>query len=250
MLTARQVSEQTFGTGLRGYDRNEVDECLARVAESLTAWEGGKPGSETSLDVQQVTFAIAVHGYEIDVVDDFLDQVVAALRTHERKASHQGQPLPPSPHADAPNNPVTKATFPRKRTITPNSRSQEAGTPTQDRESQPAPTPPVEMRPPSPPAEPHAAKLTVTHADSTGRTVTVLLDDQPIGKLKPGTTKHFHITAGTHWVAVKTRKRASNVQVIEPREGDQVTLTCGHLASGQLESLGQTIEGISLQRAE
>lgn len=102
MLTARQVSEQTFGTGLRGYETGEVDEFLARVVKSLTSWELGKAGSVTSLDVQQVTFGTAHHGYELSEVDAFLDQVVAALRTHERNAGRQVQPLTPSPLTDAP----------------------------------------------------------------------------------------------------------------------------------------------------
>ncbi len=146
---------------------------------------------------------------------------------------------------------MTKATFPRKPTITPASRPPtEARTGRGDGDSQPEQTSPVEVRSSSPATAPSTTELTVTHTGSTGRPVTVLLDDQPIGKVKPGTTAHFAITAGTHWVTVRVRKHTSNVQVIEPRQGDQVTLMCGDAAAGQLDDLGRAIEGISLWQAE
>ena len=114
MLTARQVSEQIFGTALRGYDPDEVDEFLVRVVESLAGWESGKAGSVTSIDVAQVTFATRIRGYDLDEVDDFLDDGADTLNTYEQKAGHQGEP---SRQAVAPR--VTKARFPRKPTIPP-----------------------------------------------------------------------------------------------------------------------------------
>ena len=77
--------------------------------------------------------------------------------------------------------------------------------------------------------------LTITHTERTGRAVTVMLDDQPIGKLKPGTTRHLDITPGTHWVVVRRRKHTSNMQVIDQQDGDRVALRCGHVGGGQPE---------------
>ncbi|WP_310796085.1 DivIVA domain-containing protein [Herbiconiux gentiana] len=89
-MNARDVQEKTFaGTKWReGYDIEEVDAMLARVAETLTAYEEGRaaPGQVLTGDEvvhQRFSQTKFRAGYDQDQVDDFLDRVAVALRELE-----------------------------------------------------------------------------------------------------------------------------------------------------------------------
>ena len=83
-----------------------------------------------------------------------------------------------------------------------------------------------------------------------GRPYTVLFDDQPLGKLRPGSTVEFDIPTGLHWVTVKTRKQESNTMMIEPHEGDLIRLECQPAGGDEIDDLGRKIDGILLERVD
>jgi hypothetical protein len=94
----------------------------------------------------------------------------------------------------------------------------------------------------------NATSLLITRIpESGGHPYTVLLDDKPLGKVSPDSTRRFEIPTGMHWVTVKTRKDSSNTQVIEPNQGDQIILRCGPAAGDQIDDLGRKMEGIILE---
>ena len=80
-----------------------------------------------------------------------------------------------------------------------------------------------------------------------GRPYTVLFDDEPLGKLRPGVTGEYEIPAGLHWVIVKNRKHQSNTMMIEPHQGDQVRLECLPAGGDLTDDQGRNIEGILLE---
>lgn len=83
-----------------------------------------------------------------------------------------------------------------------------------------------------------------------GRPFTVLFDDEPLGKLRPGETGEWEISPGLHWVTVKTRRQESNTMIVEPRAGDLIRLEC-RAAGGELtDQVGRSIEGILLERVD
>lgn len=81
-LSARDIEEATFSTSLRGYDLDEVDALLERVADTL-AKRAGSDHRITADDIERATFSTSLRGYDLDEVDDFLDLVVETLRQYE-----------------------------------------------------------------------------------------------------------------------------------------------------------------------
>ncbi|MEZ0446640.1 DivIVA domain-containing protein [Cellulomonas sp. ICMP 17802] len=109
MLSADQVLNQKFAaTKFReGYDQDEVDDFLDRVAETVRELEGGAHASRpvTAQEVGGIRFAATKwrEGYDQREVDDFLDRV------RERLASPA--PAPTEAPAWQPN-PVDAPLFP------------------------------------------------------------------------------------------------------------------------------------------
>jgi DivIVA domain-containing protein len=72
------------GWGRRGYDIEQVDAFLSRVADALDALAGGRAPGVTPAEVHQVVFTKPGlgrgRGYDEDQVDALLDAVEAALR--------------------------------------------------------------------------------------------------------------------------------------------------------------------------
>ena len=235
MLTSTDVSGKMFRVALRGYSEDEVDVFLDRIAKTLWEREAGRRGELTPRDIDQQTFMVALRGYAEEEVDQFLDEVVQTLRNSENREVEELTP-PVSVPAVTQEGPGPPAVQP------------EAAVPVPPEPTQPAAAEPPMKKPPST-AEPAptVTRLIVTRPNETrGRPYTVLLDDKPLGKISPGATQRFEIPTGTHWVTVKTRKEQSNTQVIEPQEGDQITLSCGP-ASGEIDDLGRKMEGIILE---
>jgi DivIVA domain-containing protein len=85
MLTAADVLDAKFaGTKLRqGYDQDEVDDFLDRVAETLTARETREPtrNALTAAEVEGVRFRATRwrEGYDQQQVDEFLGKVRETL---------------------------------------------------------------------------------------------------------------------------------------------------------------------------
>jgi cell division septum initiation protein DivIVA len=183
---------------------------------------------------------VALRGYAEEEVDRFLDEVVVSLREYEsREIEKLSTPIEAPVAALVETPEVLQPPAPQPNIVIP--------TPTAATEPAETPKP---TTPPPPTVPSTVTRLIVTRpGEKGGRPYTVLLDDQPIGKISPGATERFEIRPGMHWVTVKTRKEQSNNRVIEPHEGDQITLRCGP-ASGQIDDLGRKIEGIILETAE
>ena len=97
----------------------------------------------------------------------------------------------------------------------------------------------------------NATSLLITRPlEMGGRTYTVLFDDEPLGKLRPGVTDEYEIPAGLHWVTVKTRRHESNTTIIEPRAGDHIRLECRPTSGDLTDNVGRSIEGILLDRVD
>lgn len=303
VLTTTEVFDKTFRVTLRAYAREEVDEFLEHVAETLWEWERGNRGKLTPHDVEQQKFRVALRGYSMDEVDRFLDDVAATLRHYDpgpepvldarrpRKASIVGeQPYLVALRDNAeeefdgflgrvaeavrdfeerlaPELTVPASVAPGSGLVDPAKRT-EVDSPTSPGDEDPTvdPTVPISAAstkpsatavPPTPPPSatvqptPTVTRLIVTRTSERGsRPYTVLLNDKSLGKLRPGATQRFEIPTGMHWVTVKARKDQSNAQVIEPHEGDQITMTCGPASGDQIDELGRRMEGIILEMAE
>lgn len=243
VLTSTQVSGKLFRVVLRGYAKEDVDTFLNRIAKTLWEWEAGRKGELTPSDVEQQTFRVALRGYAEQEVDQFLDEVVQTLREYQRRKierlSTPGLEAAESAPVETPE--VLQPPAPRPDAIPI------PAEPTEPAVAKPPVTPP----PPTVPPASTVTRLIVTRtAEGGGRPYTVLLDDKPLGKVSPGATERFEIPTGMHWVTVKARKERSNTQVIEPHQGDQITLTCGPAAGDQFDDLGRKMEGIVLELAE
>lgn len=105
MLTAHDVLNATFtATKFReGYDVEQVDDYLDRVAAALEAYEKGTPatGLFTSQQARDVRFSATKwrEGYEVTEVDDLIDSIVSALTSYE--AGPRATPQTPAPVRDA-----------------------------------------------------------------------------------------------------------------------------------------------------
>ncbi|MDZ8172346.1 DivIVA domain-containing protein [Microbacterium xanthum] len=66
----------------RGYDRDAVDEFLARARR---AFEGDGPDTLTAQDIRRVAFPLARHGYAIAAVDAALARIEDAFAARERE---------------------------------------------------------------------------------------------------------------------------------------------------------------------
>lgn len=236
MLTSTDVSGKLFRVALRGYSEEEVDVFLDRVVKALWEYEAGRRGELTPRDIEQQTFRVALRGYAEEEVDQFLDKVVQTLREYENREIEKLTPpvSVPAVNQEGPGPPAAQP---------------EAAVPVPPEPIQPVVTEPP-VRGPPPIVEPASTvtHLIVTRPNETGgRPYTILLDDKPLGKISPATTQRFEIPTGMHWIAVKTRKEQSNTQVVEPHQGDQITLRCGPAAGDQIDDLGRKMEGIILE---
>ena len=84
-VTAADALQVPFRTRrLRaGYDQDQVDDFLDRVAESLTAVRAGTTPAMTITAVFDARFAVTRFqpGYDQDDVDDFLDRVADTFKS-------------------------------------------------------------------------------------------------------------------------------------------------------------------------
>ncbi|MBO1752047.1 DivIVA domain-containing protein [Actinotalea sp. BY-33] len=102
MISAAEVRSARFTpTKFReGYEPEQVDALMARVAAGLDAAATGEAPGVTAEDVLNARFKATkfTEGYDQDQVDDFLDRVVASLRAGEgagAAAGPAGQPAEP-----------------------------------------------------------------------------------------------------------------------------------------------------------
>lgn len=226
LLTSGDVSAKLFQVAVRGYAEEEVDVFLDRIVKALREYEEGSGGDLKAIDVEERTFRVALRGYKMEEVDPFLDKAVETLRQYERRKIEELTPSVP-------------ATAVTGDGLEPPAAHPEAVTP--------ADVEPPAIEPPTPERASTTTRLVVTRTgEQGGRPYAVMLDDRPIGKIAPGATERFEIPTGMHWVTVKTRKEQSNSVVIEPHQGDQITLRCGP-ASGEIDDLGRKLEGIILE---
>ncbi|NQX34708.1 DivIVA domain-containing protein [Herbiconiux sp. VKM Ac-2851] len=89
-MKSQDVQEKTFlGTKWReGYEIDQVDSLLARVRQTLVAYEEGRAATGevvTTDDVVHARFNQTKFraGYDQNQVDDFLDKVAVTLREYE-----------------------------------------------------------------------------------------------------------------------------------------------------------------------
>ena len=225
LLGAKDVEDKTFRVALNSYAQKAVDGFLDQVVETLRAYEEHGQVPDLGPILETKTFPTQWRGYAQDEVDQFLEEIVHTLRVYQRPEIERLAPPVPVPAEVAPVEPPE--------VLEP-----------------PAPQPDLIIPAPAVSTEPTSTvtRLLVTRtAEARGRPYTILLDDQPIGKVSPGATQQFEIPTGMHWVTVKTRKEQSNTQVIDPHEGDQITLRCGPAAGDQIDDLGRKLEGIILE---
>ncbi|MBO0922517.1 DivIVA domain-containing protein [Cellulomonas sp. zg-ZUI222] len=118
MLTADDVQQARLPlTKLtEGYDKDEVDDLLAKVVATLRAVESGTAIDDpvTADGVLQARFQATKfrEGYAQDAVDDLLDRVMTTLR--ERPAVPVPPPAPAAQVAGAPDGAVPGLLAPRR----------------------------------------------------------------------------------------------------------------------------------------
>lgn len=95
MLSADDVLQARFAaTKFRpGYDQDEVDDLLDRVADALRT-----ESDVVDLDVVRLTQTQWREGYDIAAVDAFLDEVRVSLASPRQVAQTAQADLPPRPH--------------------------------------------------------------------------------------------------------------------------------------------------------
>lgn len=91
-MKSQDVQEKTFvGTKWReGYEIDQVDSLLARVQQTLVAYEEGRAAAGEIVTADEVVRSRFNQtkfraGYDQDQVDDFLDKVAVALREREAR---------------------------------------------------------------------------------------------------------------------------------------------------------------------
>ena len=101
-LTSKDVDEQKFPRGLRGYAMDEVDDFLDLIAAELDRLDRAPddPGRVaqplvSASDVLDKEFTGAVRGYAMGQVDDFLDRAAATLEALQREPPAPPEPAPP-----------------------------------------------------------------------------------------------------------------------------------------------------------
>jgi DivIVA domain-containing protein len=115
MITAEDVLATTFTTTKfrGGYDIEEVDDFLDRIAGTLATLEGTKAATTPLLSAKDVLaqqFATVKlrEGYTVKDVDDFLDRIAAQLNEYAQKAVATGA-LPAVTPNDAPTPALAEA---------------------------------------------------------------------------------------------------------------------------------------------
>jgi DivIVA domain-containing protein len=81
-VSAHDVAAKTFPREVRGYNVDEVNQFLGRVAVELARAIGGPPRL-TSRDIASKRFTLLPRGYAMHEVDDFLAQLAAQLAARE-----------------------------------------------------------------------------------------------------------------------------------------------------------------------
>jgi DivIVA domain-containing protein len=81
-VSAHDVAAKTFRRELRGYNVDEVNQFLGRVAVELARAIGGPPRL-SSRDIASKRFTLLPRGYAMHEVDDFLTQLAAQFAERE-----------------------------------------------------------------------------------------------------------------------------------------------------------------------